>query len=82
MDELVLSQSEITDSFFHFRSHITGPLIPERDLEKIKTFEYNFRLNNYSSDDNLETSVIVQFIDDFPVTVKSGGVIFRWKQKI
>ena len=82
MEDLILSQSEITDSFFQFRSHITGPMIPERDLEEIQSIEYNFLLKNYSSDDDVETSVIIQFIDDFPVTVKSGGVIFRWKQKI
>ena len=82
MDELVLSQSEITDSFFSFRSHITGPLIPERDLEEIQSLEYNFRLNNYSSDDDLETIIILKFIDDFPIGMKSGGIIFKWKLKI
>jgi hypothetical protein len=82
MDDLVLSQSEITDSFFSFRSEIIGPLIPERDLEEVQSLEYNFRLNNYSSDDNLETSVILKFIDDFPIGMKSGGLIFKWKLKI
>lgn len=62
---------------------IAGPLTPEKINQDSKSIElkYNLQFNDYTKQ-SVETSVIVNFVNDFPIDFKSGGFVLKLKWKI
>jgi hypothetical protein len=58
---------------------VSDPRVPERFSENKSTIELHS--NDYTKQ-TVETSVVVQFINDFPIGFKSGGFIIKMKWKI
>lgn len=75
----LLLKEEVRPLSFSYSSEIVGPLIPGKTREQTTV---DIPIDRWFSDyknQKVQTNLTVQFINDFPITFKSGMVVVRMK---
>jgi|LakMenEpi02Jun12_1017388.scaffolds.fasta_scaffold09467_1 hypothetical protein len=84
MENLLLNINEYNYPYkFYHQSEMVGPVNPDYiPKERISVeLPFNLQYNDYT-EMKMQTNIIVQFINDFPLDIKKGLIVIRLKWDI